>query len=40
MDNERCWIVSFERIDKENCQLFSKGVLLPVAAYFLLKDSL
>ncbi len=40
MDNERCWIVLFERIDKENDQPFSNGVLLPGAAYFLLKNSL
>lgn len=40
MDNERCWIVLFERIDKENDQPFSNGVLLPGAADFLLKHSL
>lgn len=40
MDNKRCWIVLFGRIDKENNQPFSNGVLLPGAADFLLKDSL
>lgn len=40
MDNERCRIVLFERIDKENDQPFSNGFLLPGAADFLLKHSL